>query len=69
MTTTKLNPDDAQITIGAKKTAPDHPAWVEFARAMGPMMLPAGTSSGSMLGLMGMACHFQSCGAAQQPFL
>ncbi len=22
-------------------TAPDHPAWIEFARAMGPMMVPA----------------------------
>lgn len=26
-------------------TAPDHPAWVEFARAMGPMMMP--TSQGA----------------------
>jgi SAM-dependent methyltransferase len=32
-------------------TAPDHPAWLEFARAMGPMMLPAARSAADLLPL------------------
>lgn len=29
-------------------TAPDHPAWVEFARAMGPMMVPAAQGAAAL---------------------
>jgi precorrin-6B methylase 2 len=32
-------------------TAPDHPAWVEFARAMGPMMLPAAKGAAELVPL------------------
>lgn len=30
-------------------TAPDHPAWVEFARAMGPMMVPAAQGAAELV--------------------
>jgi len=32
-------------------TAPDHPAWVEFARAMGPMMVPTSQGAAELLTL------------------
>ncbi len=32
-------------------TAPDHPAWVEFARAMGPMMVPTSQGAAALLTL------------------
>jgi ubiquinone/menaquinone biosynthesis C-methylase UbiE len=32
-------------------TAPDHPAWVEFARAMGPMMVPAAQAAADLVPL------------------
>jgi SAM-dependent methyltransferase len=32
-------------------TAPDHPAWVEFARAMGPMMVPAAHAAAELVPL------------------
>lgn len=32
-------------------TAPDHPAWIEFARAMGPMMVPAAEGAAALVGL------------------
>lgn len=32
-------------------TAPDHPAWVEFARAMGPMMIPAAQGAAELVPL------------------
>lgn len=32
-------------------TAPDHPAWTEFARAMGPMMLPAAQAAAKLVPL------------------
>jgi predicted O-methyltransferase YrrM len=32
-------------------TAPDHPAWVEFARAMGPMMIPAAQGAAALVEL------------------
>ncbi len=32
-------------------TAPDHPAWVEFARAMGPMMVPTWQGAAELLTL------------------
>ncbi|MDB6171946.1 MAG: Methyltransferase type 12 [Chthoniobacteraceae bacterium] len=32
-------------------TAADHPAWVEFARAMGPMMMPAAMGAAALLSL------------------
>ncbi len=32
-------------------TAPDHPAWVEFARAMGPMMTPAANGAAELVPL------------------
>jgi ubiquinone/menaquinone biosynthesis C-methylase UbiE len=32
-------------------TAPDHPAWVEFARAMGPMMVPAAEGAAALVPL------------------
>lgn len=31
--------------------APDHPVWVEFARAMGPMMIPAARGTAALLAL------------------
>jgi hypothetical protein len=34
-----------------------------------PITVPGCTSSGSMDGRTGRACHFQSCGGAQRPFL
>jgi precorrin-6B methylase 2 len=32
-------------------TAPDHPAWIEFARAMGPMMVPAAQGAANLVPL------------------
>ena len=32
-------------------TAPDHPAWIEFARAMGPMMAPAAEGAAELVAL------------------
>ena len=32
-------------------TAPDHPAWIEFARAMGPMMSPAAQGAADLVAL------------------
>jgi predicted O-methyltransferase YrrM len=32
-------------------TAPDHPAWVEFARAMGPMMMPTSQGAAALVQL------------------
>ena len=32
-------------------TAPDHPAWIEFARAMGPMMVPAAQGAAALVPL------------------
>ncbi len=32
-------------------TAPDHPAWVEFARAMGPMMMPTSQAAAELVPL------------------
>ncbi len=32
-------------------TAPDHPAWIEFARAMGPMMAPAANGAAELVPL------------------
>jgi len=32
-------------------TAPDHPAWVEFARAMGPMMIPTARGAAELVPL------------------
>ena len=32
-------------------TAPDHPAWIEFARAMGPMMVPAARGAAELVPL------------------
>ncbi|WP_395745796.1 methyltransferase [Prosthecobacter sp.] len=32
-------------------TAPDHPAWIEFARAMGPMMIPTSQGTADLLSL------------------
>lgn len=32
-------------------TAPDHPVWVEFARTMGPMMVPAAEGAASLVNL------------------
>lgn len=32
-------------------TAPDHPVWVEFARAMGPMMVPAAQGAAALANL------------------
>jgi SAM-dependent methyltransferase len=32
-------------------TAPDHPAWIEFARAMGPMMVPAAQGAAELVPL------------------
>jgi ubiquinone/menaquinone biosynthesis C-methylase UbiE len=32
-------------------TAPDHPVWIEFARAMGPMMIPAAQGAAALVPL------------------
>ncbi|WP_395751386.1 methyltransferase [Prosthecobacter sp.] len=32
-------------------TAPDHPAWIEFARAMGPMMIPTSQGTAELITL------------------
>lgn len=32
-------------------TAPDHPVWVEFARAMGPLMIPAAQGTAALVAL------------------